>query len=457
MQVGDRLDPADLVGQRWFAAPPRPITAITVEERFDFPGGGALLILRVDVDGGRSLWRSMPIESADGRSPWVELLELAMRGGWIHTGDRASLHAYRPTRPSTPSGLTVAPLGKDQSHTSVVVDDSTVLKLYRALTRTPNPEVELGRALADDPDAPVPTYRGAVTVSLSAARLRWSESFALAFAQEYVPDAGDAFEDLAERLAAWLRAGAPNRAVPSLIVDAVPAARATTRLHSALFRKFKPALNRRWVRPTDTGQWRRRAARAHRTAVRVLRSADPERAGWLVERRDVIEDALAPLVESAANWPPPGLQRIHGDLHLGQLLRDGYQFLISDLEGEPQRPVAERRRLDTPLRDVASMLRSIDHVARSGMRRAGMPIPELVAGTSAADPAIEAWLGAMRAKFLEAYAAEAAARNLRVDIDARLLHALEVEKELYEFSYAATYLPAWMYAPSAGMRWLLDR
>ncbi|HET7181561.1 MAG TPA: hypothetical protein VFI15_04945, partial [Candidatus Limnocylindrales bacterium] len=151
-----------------------------------------------------------------------------------------------------------------------------------------------------------------------------------------------------------------------------------------------------------------------------------------------------------------GLQRIHADLHLGQLLRDGDRFLIGDLEGEPTRSVAERRRLDTPLRDLASMLRSFDHVARSGMRRSGAPIEEVIAGTSAADPPIEAWLAAMRSTFLEGYAAEAATLGLSVRLDTRLLHALEVEKELYEFAYAATYLPSWMYAPAAGMRWLLD-
>jgi hypothetical protein len=93
---------------------------------------------------------------------------------------------------------------------------------------------------------------------------------------------------------------------------------------------------------------------------------------------------------------------------------------------------------------------------RSGMRRSGTPLDQVAAGTSAADPAVDAWLEAVRAAFLDAYRAEAASRGLHVDIDRALLHALEVEKELYEFGYAATYLPAWMYAPSAGMRWLLD-
>jgi predicted trehalose synthase len=308
----------------------------------------------------------------------------------------------------------------------------------------------------------VPTFRGSVEVWLPAPPPSHSHAtFALAFAQDYVPEAGDAFETLADRLAAWLTAGAPQRAIPSLVADGQPAGRAIARLHASLARVFPT----RAARPEDIGRWRQRAARAHRTAVFRIRSVDPARATWLAEHRSAIEAALAPLAaqvdaQAAADagaGAPRTLQRIHADLHLGQLLRDGYQFLIADLEGEPTRPVAERRRLDTPLRDLASMLRSFDHVARSGMRRSGVPLDEVAAGSSAADPATEAWLAAVRTAFLEAYLEESDARGRSVEIDRALLHALEVEKELYEFSYAATYLPAWRYAPAAGMRWLLDR
>lgn len=451
-QLGEAVDPALLVGERWFAAPGPPIRSITVHERFDIPVGGALAILRVEVQDGRVLWRTMPIETGDGQAPWLGLLELVATTGALrgHAGSALTGHPEPGFRGE--AGRVVRPLGKDQSHTTVVVDNAVLLKLYRALASGPNTEVELGQALARDRTAPVPPFLGALRLRRPGAGGR-EERLVVGFVQAFVPDAGDAFEELADRLAAFLRAGAPQRALRSLLVDAAPAGRAAARLHAALAsiprRQFAP----RPMRSDHVEHWRPRATRALRLAPRAVRAVDPTTAAWLTERRPDIERALAPLGSPRSVT----LQRIHADLHLGQLLRHGDDFLLADLEGEPGRSVAERRRPDTPLRDVASMLRSFDHVARSGMRRSGVPLDDVVAGTSAADPAIEAWLAAVRLEFLGAYESEAAARGLPVALDPDLLHALEVEKELSEFAYAATYLPAWMYAPSAGMRWLLDR
>jgi len=449
MQLGDILDPATLVGERWFASPGLPIIAITVEERFEL-GEGALVALRVDVDGGAVLRRTMPVEAPDGREPWVSLYALATQGGSIagRAGSRISGRRRAGPPPQTPlpsrSVPDVRPLGRDQSHTSVVVDDAIVLKLYRSLAAGVNPEVELGAALADDPRAPVPGFRGALTLQLGGRR------HALAFLQDLVPDAGDAFEELAERLAAWLRAGAPQRALASLIADGEPAGRAIAGLHASLAGLRGAAFTARPVHPRDVDAWRRRADLGHRHAIRLLRSADPALAAWLDRRGQDIDAAFD-------GYHPTGmLQRIHADFHLGQLLRVGSGFLIGDLEGEPTRAAGERRRHDTPLRDLASMLRSFDHVARSGMRRSGVPLDQIAAGSSAADPAIDAWIAAIRRAFLEAYEAASMARGQVVAIDRPTLRALEVEKELYEFGYAATYVPAWMYAPAAGMRWLLD-
>ncbi len=99
------------------------------------------------------------------------------------------------------------------------------------------------------------------------------------------------------------------------------------------------------------------------------------------------------------------------------------------------------------------MLRSLDHVARSARRRAetrhGGPLDH-----TGLDP--EAWIRRARERFLEAYRAELAERRVWVDVDPDLLHAFEVDKELYEFAYATTYLPAWLYAPTEGMRALFE-
>jgi maltokinase len=144
--------------------------------------------------------------------------------------------------------------------------------------------------------------------------------------------------------------------------------------------------------------------------------------------------------------------RIHADLHLGQVLAGDDGYRVIDFEAEPIRPIEDRRRPDSPLRDVASMLRSLDHVARSARRRAerrrGGPIER-----SGLD--VEAWIERSRERFLAAYAEGIRRAGAPIVLDLDLLDAFEVAKEAYELVYAATVLPTWLWAPREGMRWLL--
>ena len=173
-------------------------------------------------------------------------------------------------------------------------------------------------------------------------------------------------------------------------------------------------------------------------------SSQPAESGAIAARLSRFEaTATAPLV-----------MRIHADLHLGQVLLadDGYRVI--DFEGEPLRPIEDRRHLDSPLRDVASMLRSLDHVARSAHRRAeranGRPLER-----SGLD--VDAWIERARQRFLAAYAAGLRNAGSPIALDLDLLDAFEIAKEAYEFVYAATVLPSWLWAPRDGMRWLLAR
>ena len=133
---------------------------------------------------------------------------------------------------------------------------------------------------------------------------------------------------------------------------------------------------------------------------------------------------------------PVALQRLHGDYHVGQVLRTAAgRLVVVDLEGEPTKPVAERSLPGPALRDVAAMLRSFDHLGRHVER-------DLWPGHGGE---IEEWITRAQAAFLKAYG----------PVDDALLRALEVEKETYEFTYAAAFLPDWMYAPVGGMRRLM--
>jgi maltokinase len=136
---------------------------------------------------------------------------------------------------------------------------------------------------------------------------------------------------------------------------------------------------------------------------------------------------------------------VHGDYHVGQLLHGPHGLAVVDFEGEPTRPLAERRALASPLRDLAGLLRSYDHLARMVLRHRGDRPEELA-------PAA-AWVARCRAGVLAAYRAGIEGSSLALDL--ALLDAFEVEKETYEFVYAATFLPDWLYAPRAAMRALL--
>jgi maltose alpha-D-glucosyltransferase/alpha-amylase len=152
--------------------------------------------------------------------------------------------------------------------------------------------------------------------------------------------------------------------------------------------------------------------------------------------------------------------RCHGDLHLGQVLRTGNDFVITDFEGEPARSLAERRLKRSPLRDVAGMLRSFDYAAHSALeslRARG------VAAREHADQ-LERWAGLwsrwMSSAFLRAYLPDVAASGLlpRTREERKMvLGVLLLEKCIYELGYELGSRPAWVGIPLRGILDLLDQ
>jgi maltose alpha-D-glucosyltransferase/alpha-amylase len=196
----------------------------------------------------------------------------------------------------------------------------------------------------------------------------------------------------------------------------------------------------------DLRNWRRAAQVQLQRAIDVVPGTAGEE---LRAMAPAIADQLS-VFEALATVPI--LTRVHGDYHLGQVLETSDGYRIIDFEGEPTRPLEERRRRNSPLRDVASMLRSIDHVGRSARRRA-----QARRGGPVESPGldVEEWLGRARERFLETYRAGLRELAAPIDVDEDLLRAFEFEKECYEFIYASTYLPDWTWAPLEGMRALV--
>ena len=269
----------------------------------------------------------------------------------------------------------------------------------------------------------------------------------VAIAQAFLADAGDAFETIAESLTGWLLA--PGEVSVEFATEvAADLGSLTAGLHAALadgrgIPDFEP-------RPATRDELRAWARTARTRLSRAIEVA-PGEAGRLL--RDLAPRIVAEFTIFEALPSPPLLTRVHGDYHLAQILMAPDGFRIVDFEGEPLLPLDERRSHHSPLRDVASMLRSLDHVGRDAGRRA-----EARNGGRLVDPGLDldGWLRRSRERFLEAYRVGVREAGAPIVIDPDLLRAFEIEKECSEFSIAATYLPSSLWTSIEGMRGLFE-
>ncbi len=334
-------------------------------------------------------------------------------------------------------------LGADQSNTSVVLGEHLLLKAYRRLQPGLNPDLEMTAFLSEEAGFPaVPRLAGFAEVITQR-----GGATTVAMLQEFIADGADAFESIAEALTGWLLApGDVNLEHATEI--AADLGTLTAGLHAAVADGHGlPEMAPREATRDDVRGW---ATAAHQHLATALDVASGD-AGRVV--RDLAPRIAESITVIDALPTAPEVIRAHGDYHLGQVLIAPDGFRIIDFEGEPLRPPDERRAHRPALRDVASMLRSLDHVARSARRRA----EERNGGAldrSGLD--IDEWIRRSRERFLDAYRAGLLERRVWVVVDPDLLHALEVDKELYEFAYATTYLPSWLYAPTEGMQALFE-
>jgi maltose alpha-D-glucosyltransferase/alpha-amylase len=341
-------------------------------------------------------------------------------------------------------GLAERPLDADQSNTSVVIGEQLLLKAYRRIEAGLNPELELVAFLTEEAGfpavAPLAGYAEIVSASAGAATV--------AIAQGYVADGADAYEAIAESLTGWLLA--PGQVSVEFATEtAAELGSLTAGLHAALEdARGLPEFEPREATRAEIRAWGRAAQRQLVRAVDVT----PGEAGGVLH--DLASAIAAELTVFEALASPPILTRVHGDYHLGQVLIAGDGYRVVDFEGEPLRPIEERRAHGSPLRDVACMLRSLDHVGRSAGRRA---VARRGAAIEAPGLDLAAWLRRSRERFVEAYRAGLRAAGSAIVVDSALLRAFEIEKETYEFIYASTYLPSWLWAPTEGMLGLFDR
>ncbi len=329
----------------------------------------------------------------------------------------------------------------EQSNTSIIYEGAAsgavMLKLFRRVEVGENPDVEIGRFLTARGFPHAPRLYGTVELR------RPGGVATVAMAQALVPGAEDAWA-VATRAAAGALGGS---GMDAYAAEAGRLGAVTRALHDALAgdagdAEFAPEP----ARADDVRRWAQGALAAYDAMLAASGAVGTPLPDAVLDRVAAVErlDALA----AAAAEDAGAAIRHHGDYHLGQVLRagDGGLFVV-DFEGEPARPLAERRRRHSPLRDVAGMLRSFAYAAAFALREAGAG-----AGGEAAARA-DAWERAAREAFGEAYFGPGAAAYLprsRAHADA-LVGLFETEKLYYELKYELSNRPDWVGIPLRGL------
>ncbi len=347
----------------------------------------------------------------------------------------------------------------EQSNSSVIVGDIAIVKLFRRVSDGPHPEAEMGRYLTDQGYANVPALLGEV-VRIDPDGTR----HALAIAQAFVRNQGDAWAWTLELLARGLSdITSGDDAVAADAVGHTDYAqfagllgRRLAEMHLVLARPsdkpaFDPDHRFRRGRRRDRGRVRsicsRRRLSHHRGGHDWEGAAEQDRETMLSAREAVLGQlpALAEQVDGTL------LTRIHGDLHLGQILVVNGDVTIIDFEGEPAKAVELRLAKDHPLRDVAGVIRSFDYAAAVVKRRSPASHGHLTderVGTflaSFVDLAGDAFLAGYQA------ALGAAEGQPETRVNPKLLALFLIEKAAYEVSYEAANRPTWIDVPMHGL------
>ena len=337
-------------------------------------------------------------------SAWLEL----MRSGGTSAEGNAVGHLVPSDYPLPTATGTVKVLSGEQSNSSVIVDDggsAAIVKFFRVLSEGRNPEVEIGAALTQARTSEVPATLGWVTGE-------WQDPLVggddrprtvqgeLAVAHEFLAGGRDA----------WRLAVDAASSGTDFSAEAHALGVATATVHRRLAEALGLASESAPGKDIAPG-----------VAQRVRQSW--AEAGPAVGQYD---DALAGLLEQLEGSNAGALQRIHGDLHLGQILQvpgrpgEHERWAILDFEGEPLRPIAERNFPDVPLRDVVGMLRSFDYAAGAAEReREGVHVPA-------------SWVDDCAEAFLAGYGEITPGT---IDRGSPLFVALWLDKALYEVVY----------------------
>ena len=344
------------------------------------------------------------------------------------------------------------------SNTVVVMGERLILKGYRRLRPGASPELEMGLYLTE-----VVRYPNCAPL---AGVLQYSggdgKTHLLGLLQAYVANQGDGWTYSLEYLRRHLEVHRTAPATDALPINAHEAylimirtlAKRTAELHRALATRTGNAdFDPEPLTRADFDGYRQRALTEARNALGLLKSSiDEIPAADRDKANDVLahQDRLIARLEASATEETQGQKiRIHGDYHLGQVLVTRNDFVIVDFEGEPGHSIEQRRAKQSPLRDVAGMLRSFSYVEHSALRTVAHSDVEF----SKLSPLAKAWATEVSAAFISAYDAEARSTSMYSTLQPGrgLLGLFELEKALYELRYELNNRPTWAGIPLQGI------
>jgi maltose alpha-D-glucosyltransferase / alpha-amylase len=360
--------------------------------------------------------------------------------------------------------------GVEQSNSSIIFDEYGMLKVYRRLQPGLHPEIEMSRFLVERAGfANTPPLLAFMELDIGSAEER--ETHALGVLFGFVRNQGDGWTQALNYLTRYLDdallSGTREFDLPDPDVFFLSLARQlgirTAEMHRAFaeWSRDDPDFVSEPISADDVVQWR---GELEATATDMLgklereRSRLPVTAQELVERLAADRDRLFRQIRTLIpNEVEAQKTRYHGDFHLGQVLAVKNDFFIIDFEGEPARPLADRRRKSSPLRDVAGMIRSFDYASFTAVR-------QLAEARPAAEPIMlqlaEAWRQRAVDGFRAAY--RKAMRGCRSyptskNQARRMLAFFTLEKALYEVSYELANRPSWVDIPLKGVLGILAK
>jgi maltose alpha-D-glucosyltransferase/alpha-amylase len=494
-QIEREILPAHLPTQRWFGAKQERIESTHVDAIHEWHHDGdrwLLLFVRVELASGSSEMYFLPLALAWGEDEeqWHRLLPVALgkvrhkaRVGIVYDAfadprfARAIVEAmrrndtvdigsgvlrFKHTRVfdslvgSSPEEHAFRRPPVEGTNSAVILDEQLFLKGYRRLQQGTHPEVEIGRFLTD-----VARSQGAVpTAGSFEFEDADGKSHALGILQGFVENQGDAWNFTLDNVVRYYETAALHRheAPPAdAFVDrAALLGDRTAAMHLAFSRPTgNPAFDAVPMTGEHLGAMRNALEREAGATYDLLESkADvlPAHVRLLARQAldlrratmQLVNDLLPSEIEDAA------LTRHHGDYHLGQLLITRNDYVIVDFEGEPARPLEQRREKHSPLRDVAGMLRSFAYAAHVGLDRVSDDRTE---ARSELVELARSWQRRTETAFLDAYIeAMIGEPTFPLERDARrLIRFFMLEKVLYEVRYEIGNRPDWAHIPLNGL------